>query len=100
MSAEEKAELTRTTKAFYDKCYPCVPPCDSYGICEGCSEGLNFLAGHAKGHAQGRLDGIAEVLSLLKSEEANEFACTKPPSAIKHPENWADWIENRMKEKR
>lgn len=39
-------KLSDEALQYADKLFPCEPPCDTYGICEGCSERTIFHAGY------------------------------------------------------
>lgn len=59
-------------KAFVAKCFPCEPPCDSYGICSNCAEEVCFASGFNMGHRAGiahERTKAKELLELLRKIE-------------------------------
>jgi len=78
MSQRKDAPLSEEAKAFADKLFPCTKPCDSYGVCEGCTERIIFQAGYNMGYrAAPKVDLVAIHDELFEnrhiSPEDQEF---------------------------
>lgn len=79
--SEMKFDSNPAAVEFMDRIYPCTPPCDSFGICNGCHERSCFAVGYGFGSKP--LPVLIEMVKILS--EACESII---PRNVPGPQRW------------
>ena len=69
-----------TVESYIARVFPCEPPCDSYGICENCSEATLIRIGaelQAKQTDPAKLDWYEREIKRLREEVVRSGTNTK-----------------------
>lgn len=100
-------KYSEEAQRFADKCFPCEPPCDSYGICSSCAEDITFGSGYNFGFRAGadwalkRLTGhLGDVTKndrrtfgdLMLALTAEKAKCARFRKVLRFWANETEWM--------